>query len=337
MKKTTLATLIVLSAAGAYTSQDSFQNIQVDGTNISIPQGSYQTAAGVVRIAKDQTVQVTAVTSLRVEDEEMVLPKTPLNPGTWKGNGKLSKLRVANITACGSVDPESITVVRKNRSPLKEGEDYLAEKRWGRIVKGPSGAVADNEPVFVSYTCRLQRLDTVAADKAGKVLYLEGKESMIAPPLPALPDGCIVLFNVYRPYDSSVLLQSNIFLNEVDAKTVATGSTPGRTPKTLAKLKAGEPVTIVCWGDSVTVGADLENPQDRYSNQLEQRLKAKFPRADITVTNISIGGTQSAYWLKGWDEKKTEGCTFARVLAAKPDLVTLEFVNDTSIPIARSR
>jgi lysophospholipase L1-like esterase len=182
---------------------------------------------------------------------------------------------------------------------------------------------------------RLQRLDTVAADQSGELRYMQGKETLIAPQAPVLPSGYTVLFNVYRPYDSSTVLKEHIFLNETDPATVKTGSTAGRIPKTLAKLKAGGPVTIVCWGDSVTVGADLANPQERYSNRLEQQLKEKFPRADITVTNISIGGTQSLFWMQGWDEKKADGCTFARILAAKPDLVTMEFVNDAGLPEAR--
>jgi lysophospholipase L1-like esterase len=304
----------------------------ISGNQISISAGKYTLGDKTLTVKSAAQFAVPDVTRVQVKDEGMVLPKSPVNPGLWSGNGRLLKLRIAGITACGSLDPESVVVVKKNRSPLKEGEDYLVEKLWGRVVMGPSGAVADKEPVFVSYTCRVQRLDTVAADESGELHYMTGEAAMIAPQLPALPDGYTAMFNVYRPYDSSAVLKEYIFPNAIDSKTVKTGSTPGCIQKTLAKLKAGEPVKIVCWGDSVTVGADLASQQERYSDRLEKQLKEKFPQAKITVSNISIGGTQSSYWLRGMDEKTTNACTFTRVLDAKPDLVTLEFVNDANLP-----
>jgi lysophospholipase L1-like esterase len=308
------------------------RDVCISGSQITIPAGEYMASCKSLTVKRAVQFTVPDVTPVKIKDEGMVLPKSPLNPGIWNGNGRLLKLRIAGITACGSLDPESVVVVRKDRTPLKDNEDYLLEKLWGRIVMGPSGAVADKEPVFVSYTCRLQRLDTVAADVSGELHYVTGEPAMIAPQLPVLPDGYTALFNVYRPYDSSAVLKEHFFPNEIDSKTVKTGSTAGCIPKTLAKLKAGEPVKIVCWGDSVTVGADLAGQQERYSDRLEKQLKEMFPQADITVTNISIGGTQSSHWLKGQEQKTTNACTFARVLAAKPDLVTIEFVNDANLP-----
>jgi len=321
-----------LISVGSSFSEDGFSMIRITGDEISIPAGSYQIAGGTVAIAEKQVVQVPELPPVKIKDEGMFLPQAPLNAGTWNGQGRLIKLRVSSITACGSLVPGSVRLERRGRIPLQEGSDFLLEPFWARVVSGPANSVDAKEPVFVSYDYRLQRLDSVVVDASGVVAYLTGEASLVGVLPPAVPLGSQVLFNVYRPYDSSRLLREHLFFNTVDSRTVQTGTVAGRIPQTLAKLRSGEPVTIVCWGDSVTVGADLESIDDRWSNLLENQLREKFPQANLTMTNISIGGTQSAHWLAGWDRRETEGCTFARVLDARPDLVAIEFVNDARLP-----
>jgi lysophospholipase L1-like esterase len=99
----------------------------------------------------------------------------------------------------------------------------------------------------------------------------------------------------------------------------------------MAKIAAGEPVKIVCWGDSVTVGGDASTPEHRYSTVFARRLKAKYPDKPIEVETIAVGGSNSRQWL--WPEKYPgrDGCDWQRIVQAKPHLVTLEFVNDAGL------
>src|SRR5690606_18362932 len=92
----------------------------------------------------------------------------------------------------------------------------------------------------------------------------------------------------------------------------------------LEKLRAGKQVTIVTWGDSVTVGGDTSKPELAYANLFITRLRERFPTADIKHINAGIGGTNTDGRLPALDQE---------VLSHKPDLVTIEFVNDMSIPV----
>jgi len=123
-----------------------------------------------------------------------------------------------------------------------------------------------------------------------------------------------------------------VFPITATAREAVTATTRGRVPKTLAKLHRGEPVTVVCWGDSITVGADVA-PGDAWANRLRTALTARFPQAALTYRNHSIGGSKSAQWLNNGEfgnlpKKDPEKCRFEHVLAGKPDLVVMEFLND---------
>jgi beta-N-acetylhexosaminidase len=85
-------------------------------------------------------------------------------------------------------------------------------------------------------------------------------------------------------------------------------------PNVFAKLKAGQPVTIVYLGGSITQAAN------GYRQQSAAWLQAQYPAAKIMAINAGVGGTRSdlgAFRLK------------SQVLDQNPDLVFVEFaVND---------
>jgi len=96
-------------------------------------------------------------------------------------------------------------------------------------------------------------------------------------------------------------------------------------------------VTIVCWGDSVTAGGNASVPDKRYVDVFEAGLHERFPHAQLTVQNISVGGSGSRHWVHP-DKHPFRGksgaaspCQFQRVLDAQPNLVTVEFVNDAHL------
>ncbi|MBE9607589.1 SGNH/GDSL hydrolase family protein [Acetobacteraceae bacterium H6797] len=61
-------------------------------------------------------------------------------------------------------------------------------------------------------------------------------------------------------------------------------------PATRAALREGKPVTILAFGSSSTEGSGASAPQFRYPNQLQARLRAAMPGAQITVVNRGKGG-----------------------------------------------
>jgi len=94
--------------------------------------------------------------------------------------------------------------------------------------------------------------------------------------------------------------------------------TPQRTgaPRTLAKLEAGQPVTIVTVGDSLSAAEHWANREVLWSNVLAGKLHEQFG-SEVTVVNAAIGGTPlntnlvlMPRWLKG---------------TPQPDLVTVWF------------
>jgi lysophospholipase L1-like esterase len=178
----------------------------------------------------------------------------------------------------------------------------------------------------------LQRIDVVAVDARGVAFLIPGAPSVMSPALPAVPRGATAIASVYRPFLAQTLEPAHVFPITARAGESPTATTRGRIPKTLRKLEAGEAVTVVCWGDSITVGADVE-PAEAWANRVLAELQKKFPRAKINHRNHSIGGTKTAQWLHNGDfpglpKQNPEKCRFENILAEKPDLVVMEFLND---------
>ena len=101
-------------------------------------------------------------------------------------------------------------------------------------------------------------------------------------------------------------------------------------PKTMAKLRSGERLRILAWGDSVTVGTYVPDwEHNRWQEQFVARLKARFPRANIELLTEAWGGRNTASYLAeppGSPHNYQE-----KVLAPKPDLIVSEFVNDAGL------
>jgi lysophospholipase L1-like esterase len=91
-------------------------------------------------------------------------------------------------------------------------------------------------------------------------------------------------------------------------------------PRTLGKLRAGEPVTVIGFGDSITtyVGGDWVHPYPgvfpelMYYGVFARHLESRFPEADITVINAGVGGNTTVSALARLERD---------VIAKNPDLV----------------
>lgn len=86
----------------------------------------------------------------------------------------------------------------------------------------------------------------------------------------------------------------------------------GSLPHVASKLAAGEPVVIVAFGSSSTVGYGTTSPEYTYPNRLAAQLHRQYPTADITVVNRGQGGEDAPEMMKRLQTS---------VLDMKPDLV----------------
>jgi lysophospholipase L1-like esterase len=93
-----------------------------------------------------------------------------------------------------------------------------------------------------------------------------------------------------------------------------------KVPKTVAKLRSGEPVRIVCFSDSVTGVYYHTGGRRAYADMLDIALGRVFPKSDVTMINAGISGHTTVNALSRIDRD---------VLAHEPTLVTVMFgLND---------
>jgi lysophospholipase L1-like esterase len=93
-------------------------------------------------------------------------------------------------------------------------------------------------------------------------------------------------------------------------------------PRVAKRIAAGEPVTIIAFGSSTTVGFGTSSPSYTYPNRLADQLRRKFPDSTITVINRGIGGQDTPEMMKRFDTD---------VLDANPDLVIWQLGTNTVI------
>jgi lysophospholipase L1-like esterase len=91
-------------------------------------------------------------------------------------------------------------------------------------------------------------------------------------------------------------------------------------PRTLAKLKSGEPITIALTGDSISTGDNASGitgaqpGQPGYPEMVAEQLRASFP-SKVTLVNRAVGGWRLEHGLKD----------LPKVLESKPDLVIIAY------------
>lgn len=300
-------------------------DIKANGDSITVSPGAATVGSKEAKLYTTATLLITAGTQQSIKGEQMQLP--PEIIPAWISGGHLAKLKTANVIP-GALVPESLQVRLPDGALLKQGTDYVAEGRWGKLACGPSGRVSTETQVLVDYKFGLLRLDGVDILPDGMVITVTGVPDFVCPTPPPVTTGGLRLANIFRPYNSQKVESWHIFVagqpfpEPTQAEKVQL-SQPVR--QTLAKLRAGKPVHIVTWGDSVTAGGDASKPELAYANLFITRLRERFPKAAITHTNSAIGGTNTSQRLPDFEKE---------VLAHKPDLVTMEFVNDMNFPVS---
>jgi lysophospholipase L1-like esterase len=236
---------------------------------------------------------------------------------------------VGRITEHGSLVAGSL-VIKKGDRELVLDKDYLLDPAWGTVGIGPTPSISPTETVTASYRYALLRLDSVVQANDGSQVVRTGVSRITTPHTPELGPGEKRLANILVPYNSDGN-DGILFPVIEDASLAVTGTTVGRIPRTLAKLRAGKPVTIVAWGDSLTAGGDASLPEMRYPSVLERMLRARFGSADIHVVAVGAGGSTSRQWLYPVKFPYGGHLSWDMVVASHPDVVIVEFSNDNFI------
>lgn len=265
---------------------------------------------------------------IQVTDEgHLGLPIFNLNTGGWLKGARLRALITQECTAAGNLFPESVVVRSEDGQRFVLGQDFAMDGFWATLGRLQGGRIEPDQKVLISYRYSPNRLDSIVLKESGRVRLLIGEAglSSILPPRPE--EGDVVVANIWVPGRSDELSEDNLFPIEGLPDLVVEPTAERLLPETLAKLRAGQEVTIVAWGDSVTAGGGVGPDRSLwYQYRFRDRLAERFPKAQIRMLTAAWGGATSRMYM---DASSGGAHDFQRdVLDPRPDLVTIEFVND---------
>ncbi|WP_176013681.1 SGNH/GDSL hydrolase family protein [Victivallis sp. Marseille-Q1083] len=251
----------------------------------------------------------------------------------WTAGTVLRQLAAAECSLPGALEAASVQVELADGTPLTQGRDYQFSEKWAALGRLEGGAIGPDSAVKISYRYRPMRLDSVIAAPSGQLRYAIGRPAVALPELPPLQEGERRLLNVFLEPGTEKLERTNLYpIQETvaePANAAANAAAQRRfLPNTLEKLRKGEKVRILAWGDSVTAGTYLPEAQ-RWQFQLVERLRRCYPAARIELITNGWGGRVMPSF-----HAEPPGSEFnyaETVLGAEPDLVISEFVNDAGM------
>jgi lysophospholipase L1-like esterase len=265
------------------------------------------------------------------------LPMFNPNAGGWAKGAALPELRAQECSSPRLLDPASVEIRRgpESDSPLlKPGTDFEIDLVWATLGRVTNSPVKEGEPVFASYRHALFRLDSIVLTADGRILLKRGEPKPAAPEAPPLDAGERRLANVWLPGLIARLTPENILPLLESEYPEPPRESPSQiekcAPRAWSKILSGEKLRILAWGDSVTVGTYLPDYENqRWQVQFVNRLRARFPKAQIELVTEAWGGRSTASYLG--EPPGSEHNFKEKVLDARPDLVISEFVNDAGL------
>ena len=276
------------------------------------------------------TFLLDAPDTVEVVDEkiEPLPPFAPGNPG-WTKGAALAAVRAAECTVRGALEPDSL-VVRAAPGPdgslVEKGRDWEADLEWGTLGRLADGRVAEGAAVWVSYRAGLRRIDSVVLRSDGTLEVVKGEPHVVLCEPPAIPSDATRVVNVWMPGRVETIEAVHLFpILEADAPPEdrdPDSLAAARLPETLRRLESGEKMRVLAWGDSVTT-------YERWQTMFVERLKARFPRADVELVTEAWGGRNTGSYLA--EPPGSEHEYRAKVLGRRPHLIVSEFVNDAGL------
>ena len=299
--------------------------------SIEIGPGSVQVDNREIRLDEPKRIEIPPLAIQHITGEQHAkVPSFNPEAGGWMKGARLKALITQECTATGALYPATLKV-RSLSDPqclYAQGRDYEADTFWGTFGRIEDGRIPAEEEVLVDYDYSPCRLDSIVVDAGGQVRLIEGAPGLGAMAAPALSEGETAIASIWLISQTESVTNENLYPIDFDALAALPGAEPAwnQLPKTIAKLGSGEPVTIVAWGDSVTAGGGLAKGDPRYQEQFATRLRERFPDAAIDLRTAAWGGVGSATYMN--EPPGSEHNFILDVLEPKPDLVTIEFVND---------
>lgn len=324
--------LPVASAAAEPLPAPAIFEIEGDWTlRVSLPEAPGQPALSeVVEVPRPEKVHV-------AEENHARLPLFDPKAAGWRKGAPLLALRAQETTTPDILHAGSVTVAKAEQTHARSyerGKDYELDERWGTVGRLAEGAIGEGQAVSIRYDYTPLRLDDVVLDASGNVLLVPGQPKAAAPLPGVLTEGHRLLGRLWLPGPLERLDESHLFplLETAYPEPAKPSPTPAEkfAPRTLAKLRAGEPLRILAWGDSVTASTWLpDRERAAWQEQFVSRLKERFPAADIELVTEAWGGRNTASYLA--EPPGSEHNYEEKVLGAKPDLIVSEFVNDAGL------
>lgn len=330
MKK--FALLLALTSACSIAASAAPAEFKLAGdwdVQVTFTHGNGSPVSTVVRVTPPEWVAVTA-------EKYDSLPVFNPHAGGWVKGVQLVGVRAQETTTPYLLDTNSLVLragPEASSETFRRGEAYEVDLSWGTVGRTTNSTISAKQPVYASYRHAQLRLDAVVLTKDGRVEWRKGQPLSAAPLAPEIKPGEQHLGNIWLPGVIAKLSPDHLFPILESAYPEPAHPSPVahmRTPKFYEKLSNGEPVRILAWGDSVTVGTYVPDWQkNRWQEQFVARLKERFQNANIELVTEAWGGRNTSTYLAqppGAEHNYKE-----KVLAAKPDLVVSEFVNDAGL------
>jgi lysophospholipase L1-like esterase len=299
--------------------------VETTGLRVIVHPGSCRIGDLSVAVKEKSEFQIEPAAFTPVNDEAVTLSSDP--PNTWAAGTHLSGCMSRSTVLPGCLVPGSVVVRSPDGTVMEKGRDFLLDEHWAVLSRTTAGRIGAESRSLISYKVGLMRLDALEVDAAGKVSLTAGHSKKNSPLPPEATTGSMRLAHLFMPYGATSVETWQVFpigpaFPEPDAHE-STQRT-ALVPKTLKKLRAGNEVTIVAWGDSVTCGCDASRPELAFPERFVSLLGERFPDAKIKLVNAGIGGSNTSGRLPTFGKE---------VLSFHPDLVVIEFVNDMGLPL----
>lgn len=265
------------------------------------------------------------------------LPLFNPSAGGWVKGAQLHGVSAQETTSPGLLEADSF-ILRAGTGPdapiLRRGRDYELDPVWGTFGRTTNSTIQPEQTVFANYRHALLRLDAIVLTASGEIVVRRGAPRSAAPLSPGAGPSERHLGNIWLPGHLAKLTADNLF--PILETTYPEPPKPKPSvaerllPRTMKKLESGEPLRVLAWGDSVTVGTYVPGwERNRWQEQFVTRLRQRFPRANIQLSTEAWGGRNTSSYLNeppGSPHNYRE-----KVLDAKPDLIVSEFVNDAGL------
>jgi len=330
-----LLLLFIVPAYAKTTEKTKTPDIKICGDWQLEIKGDYKLSPKTIKIP-DQKINVEKPELIEVKNEEY--PNIGIfNPEAafWCQGVRINGVSNGETGSKGTLIGDSVVVKgdKEGKVIYVKDKDYGIGAEWGFFgrLNVPTSDIKEGSTVYVDYKHTLLRIDTIAVDEKGKLSYHKGKPAVqLAEPV-VLEKGLYPVVNIFTRNVSPKLNETMLYpISELAFPVVKTKLPVIATklPNSYKKLVNGEPIRILFWGDSVTAGGSVSDYEKYVWHKVALReIQKKYPKSQITSQVTSWGGMGLSTFLNtpiGQNYNFKE-----HVMDFKPDLVIMEFVNDT--------